>query len=128
MYLKHLTSLEFLAYLGMFAVAVASVWSLVPGRAPPARDEPYSGAEIGSHDRKLAKYFVAGGAFLVLGSLHMVVKNPPPVAQGPARRGDARRPPPAPPDTPGSDGGGGAVDPPPRRVRGPPPGVCGAPG
>src|SRR3954465_5744066 len=89
MYLKHLTSLEFLAYLGMFAVAVASVWSLVPGRAPPARDEPYSGAEIGSHDDKLAKYFTAGAAFLVLGSLHMVVKNLPPIAEWEARAGFA---------------------------------------
>src|SRR4051794_41461820 len=82
MYLKHLTSLEFLAYLGMFAVAVASVWSLVPGRAPPARDEPYSGAEIGSHDRKLAKYFVAGGAVLLLRSLPLGGEKPPPPAPG----------------------------------------------
>src|SRR4051794_24753970 len=89
MYLKHLTSLEFLAYLGMFAVAVASIWSLVPGRAPPVRDEPYSGAEIAAHDRKLAKYFVAGGGFLVLGSLHMVLKNLPPAAEWLARAGYA---------------------------------------
>src|SRR5881398_3796805 len=89
MYLKHLTSLEFLAYLGMFAVAVASIWSLVPGRAPPRRDEPYTGAEIGAHDRKLAKYFVGGGAFLLLGSLHMVVKNLPWTAEWLARAGYA---------------------------------------
>ena len=89
MYLKHLTSLEFLTYLGLIAVAVASVWSLVPGRAPPLREEPYSGAEIGSHDRKLAKYFLAGGGFLVLGSLHMVVKNVPPVAEWLAQAGYA---------------------------------------
>ena len=30
MYVKHLTSVEFLTYLGLIAVAVASVWSLVP--------------------------------------------------------------------------------------------------
>src|SRR5438045_8822287 len=89
MYLKHLTSLEFLAYLGMFAVAVASIWSLVPGRAPPVREEPYTGAEIGAHDRKLAKYFVAGGGFLVLGALHMVAKNLPPAAEWLARAGYA---------------------------------------
>ncbi len=89
MYLKHLTSLEFLTYLGLIVVAVASVWRLVPGRAPPPREEPYSGAEIGLHDRKLAKYFVAGGGFLVLGSLHMVVKNVPPVAEWLARAGYA---------------------------------------
>jgi hypothetical protein len=89
MYLKHLTSLEFLSYLALIAVAVAAVWSLVPGRAPPARKEPYSGAEIGSHDGKLAKYFVAGGAFLVLGSLHMVAKNLPPAAEWLARAGYA---------------------------------------
>jgi hypothetical protein len=89
MYLRHLTSLEFLAYLGMLAVAVVSIWSLVPGRAPPARVEPYSGVEIGAHDGKLAKYFVAGGGFLVLGSLHMVAKNVPPVAEWLARAGYA---------------------------------------
>jgi cbb3-type cytochrome oxidase subunit 1 len=89
MYVRHLTSLEFLTYLGLIVVAVASVWSLVPGRAPPARAEPFSGTEIGSHDRKLAKYFVAGGGFLVLGSLHMVAKNLPPAAEWLARAGYA---------------------------------------
>jgi len=77
MYLKHLSSLQFLSYAAFFAVAIAAVCKLLPGRAPPLRTEPYSEEELGRHDRKLAKYFVAGGAFLVLGSLHMVVKNLP---------------------------------------------------
>ena len=76
-YVKHLTSLQFLTYLAFFAVLVAAMFRFVPGRAPPARDEPYSEEELGAHDRKAAKYFVAGGFFLVLGSLHMVLKNLP---------------------------------------------------
>jgi hypothetical protein len=77
MYLKHLSSLQFLSYAAFFAVVIAAVFRLLPGRAPPLRTEPYSEEELGRHDRKLAKYFVAGGAFLVLGSLHMVAKNLP---------------------------------------------------
>ena len=77
MYLQHLSSLQFLSYAAFFAVVVAAVFRLLPGRSPPLRTEPYSEEELGRHDRKLAKYFVAGGAFLVLGSLHMVVKNLP---------------------------------------------------
>src|SRR5436190_23786103 len=77
MYVKHLSSLQFLSYVAFFAVVVALVVRLLPGRAPPLRTEPYSDAELGRHDRKLGKYFVAGGAFLVLGALHMAVKNLP---------------------------------------------------
>ncbi len=49
----------------------------LPGKKPPVRTEAYSKEELGAHDRKTGKYFVAGGFFLVLGSLHMVVKNLP---------------------------------------------------
>ena len=77
MYLKHLTSLQFVSYAALLAVVVAAVCMILPGRAPPIRTEPYGPEELGRHDRKLAKYFVAGGAFLVLGSLHMVAKNLP---------------------------------------------------
>jgi cytochrome c oxidase cbb3-type subunit 1 len=76
-YLKHLSSLQFLSYTAFLGVVVAAVCMLLPGRAPPIRTEPYSPEELGRHDEKLAKYFVAGGAFLVLGSLHMVAKNLP---------------------------------------------------
>jgi hypothetical protein len=76
-YLKHLSSLQFLSYAAFLAVVIAAVFRLLPGRAPPFRTEPYSPEELGRHDRKLPKYFVAGGAFLVLGSVHMVVKNLP---------------------------------------------------
>ena len=39
------------------------------------RDEPFSHEELTRHDAFLAKYFVAGGAFLVLGSAHMVSRT-----------------------------------------------------
>src|SRR2546423_12058308 len=65
------------------------MFKFVPGKAPPTRDEPYPEDELGAHDRKAAKYFVAGGFFLVLGSLHMVVKNLPWVAEYLARTGYA---------------------------------------
>src|SRR6266576_719832 len=61
----------------------------MPGKAPPVRTEPYPNEELGAHDRKTAKYFVAGGFFLVLGSLHMVLKNLPWAADYLARTGYA---------------------------------------
>ena len=89
MYLKHLTSLQFLTYTAFFSVVVAALFRFVPGKPPPVREEPYREDELGAHDRKTAKYFVAGGAFLVLGSLHMVVKNLPWAAEYLARTGYA---------------------------------------
>ena len=62
---------------------------MLPGRKPPIRTEPYTDDELRAHDRKLAKYFVAGGFFLVLGSVHMVVKNVPAIAEALARMGYA---------------------------------------
>jgi len=88
-YVKHLTSLQFLTYVAFFAVVIAAMFRFIPGKAPPVRTEPYSEDELGAHDRKTAKYFVAGGFFLVLGSLHMVVKNLPWVAEYLARTGYA---------------------------------------
>jgi len=66
-WIRHLSSLQFLTYVAFFAVVVASIVTIVPGRAPPLRHDPYPDDELGAHDRKLAKYFVAGGGFLVLG-------------------------------------------------------------
>src|SRR4051812_47835800 len=57
------------------------VMRYLPGKAPPLRTEPYPEEELGAHDGRLAKYFVAGGLFLVLGGLHMAVKNLPWPAQ-----------------------------------------------
>src|SRR3954447_22645909 len=57
------------------------VMRYLPGKAPPLRTEPYPEEERGAHDGRLAKYFVAGGLFLVLGGLHMAVKNLPWPAQ-----------------------------------------------
>jgi hypothetical protein len=89
MYLQHVSSLQFLSYAAFFAVAVAAVCRLLPGRAPPVRSEPYADDELARHDGKLAKYFVGGAAFLVLGSLHMVAKNLPWAAEWLASAGYA---------------------------------------
>jgi hypothetical protein len=88
-YLKHLSSLQFLTYVAFFSVFVAALWRLLPGKAPPIRTVPYSDDELGAHDPKVAKYFLAGGGFLVLGSVHMVAKNLPWGAQWLARAGYA---------------------------------------
>ena len=88
MYVRHLSSLQFLSYCAFLAVAIVAVMRLLPG-VGPAQTREYDDAEIGAHDRKLTKYFVAGGASLVLGSLHMVVKNLPWSAEWLARGGYA---------------------------------------
>jgi hypothetical protein len=88
-YLKHLSSLQFLTYLAFFSVLIAALWRLLPGKAPPVRTVPYRKEELGAHDPKVAKYFVAGGGFLVLGSLQMLVKNLPWPAEWLARAGYA---------------------------------------
>jgi hypothetical protein len=89
MYLQHLSSLQFLTYVAFFAVVIGVIAKLVPGRAPPVRETPYTPAELGAHDRKVAKYFVAAGFFLVLGSAHMVLKNLPWIENYLARTGYA---------------------------------------
>jgi len=88
-YLKHLSSLQFLTYVGFFTVVVAALWRLLPGKTPPVQTVPHREETLGAHDPKLAKYFVAGGGFLVLGGLHMVVKNLPWTAEWLARAGYA---------------------------------------
>ena len=88
MYVKHLSSLQFLSYCAFLAVAIVAVMRLLPGLAP-VRAREYDDEQIGAHDRKLTKYFVAGGAFLALGSLHMVLKNLPWTAEWLARGGYA---------------------------------------
>jgi hypothetical protein len=89
MWVKHLSSLQFLTYVAFFAVVVAAICKFVPGRAPPVRDEPYPDDELHAHDPKTAKYFIAGSLFLVLGSVHMVLKNLPWLAEYLARTGYA---------------------------------------
>jgi hypothetical protein len=86
-YTQHLSSLEFLTYTAFLGVVVAVLWRLLPGKQPPVRREPYSPDDLAAHDGRLAKYFVAGGGFLVLGGLHMAVKNLPWPAEWLARAG-----------------------------------------
>ena len=64
MYTKHLSTLEFFTYAAFLAVIVVSISALLPGRKPPVRTEPYPDEELGAHDTRLPKYFLAGGAFL----------------------------------------------------------------
>src|SRR5436190_2095301 len=89
MYTQRLSTLEFFTYAAFFAIVVVSIASILPGRKPPVRTEPYSDDELGSEDMKLAKYFVAGGIFLVVGGVHMIAKNLPWTADWLARAGYA---------------------------------------
>src|SRR5436309_7844193 len=89
MWIKHLSSLQFLTYVAFFGVVITAICRFVPGRAPPLREEPYPDEELHSHDPKTAKYFVAGGLFLVLGSIQMALKNLPWIAEYLARTGYA---------------------------------------
>jgi hypothetical protein len=89
MWVQHLSSLQFLTYVAFFAVLIAAIFVYVPGKAAPVRNEPYSDAELSAHDTRLGKYFVAGGGFLVLGSVHMALKNLPWTADWLARSGYA---------------------------------------
>jgi cbb3-type cytochrome oxidase subunit 1 len=88
-YVKHLSSLQFLSYVAFFAVVIAAIMRLLPGRAPPLRTRPYEEEELGTGDQRLAKYFVASAGFLVIGGLHMAAKNLPWVADWLARGGYA---------------------------------------
>jgi len=89
MWVQHLSSLQFLTYVAFFGVIVAAICKFVPGRAAPVREKPYPDEELHAHDAKTAKYFVAGGLFLVLGSVHMALKNLPWLAEYLARTGYA---------------------------------------
>jgi hypothetical protein len=88
-YIQRLSSLEFLTYVGFLTVVIAALWRLLPGQGPPLRTEPYADEELAAHDRKLAKYFLAGAGFLVLGGMHMVAKNLPWTAEWLASGGEA---------------------------------------
>ncbi len=61
MWVKHLSSLQFLSYAAFFGVVIAAVFAFLPGRKPPVRTTPFTDEELGRHDGKLAKYFVTGG-------------------------------------------------------------------
>jgi heme/copper-type cytochrome/quinol oxidase subunit 1 len=88
-WIQDLSSLMFLTLLADVAVVAAVLFRVLPGRAPPVRHEAYDESELGAHDRKLPKYFLAGAGFLVLGGVHMVAKNVPWAADWLARAGYA---------------------------------------
>src|SRR3954454_3144636 len=85
MWVQHLSSFMFLTYVAFFAVLIAAIFVYVPGKAAPTREEPYPESELFAHDARLGKYFVAGGGFLVLGGVHMAVKNLPWISEWLAR-------------------------------------------
>src|SRR2546427_6263003 len=87
MYTQRLSSLEFFTYAAFLAVVVVSIAAMLPGRKPPLRTEPYPDDELTAHDSRLPKYFLAGGAFLLLGDIHMILKNLPWTAEWLARGG-----------------------------------------
>ncbi|MGZ4314588.1 MAG: hypothetical protein ACXVRS_02020 [Gaiellaceae bacterium] len=89
MFTQRLSSLEFYTYAAFFAVVVGAISAMLPGRKAPVRTEPYSDDELKAHDRRLPKYFLTGGAFLLLGGVHMVLKNLPWTADWLARAGYA---------------------------------------
>ena len=89
MFTQRLSSLEFYTYAAFLAVVVGSISAILPGRKAPVRTEPYTDDELKAHDRRLPKYFLAGGAFLLLGGVHMVLKNLPWTADWLARAGYA---------------------------------------
>jgi cbb3-type cytochrome oxidase subunit 1 len=89
LYTQRVSSLEFFTYAAFFAVVVVSIASILPGRKPPIRTEPYPDDELNAHDSRLPKYFLTGGAFLLLGGVHMILKNLPWSADWLARAGEA---------------------------------------
>src|SRR5438046_5596969 len=89
MRVQQLSSRGFLTHVAFFGFVVAVICRFVPGKAAPVRTEPYSEDELARHDARLAKYFVAGGGFLVLGAVHMTLKSLPWVAEWLARSGYA---------------------------------------
>src|SRR5436189_5946894 len=107
MWVRHLTSLQFLTYVAFFAVVIAAVMRFLPGAPAPVRTKPYSEEELGRHDRRLGKYFVAGGGFLVLGGVHMVLKHLAWTADWLAGAGSPGNPVRDPPTTPVIAVGGG---------------------
>jgi hypothetical protein len=88
-YTQRVSSLEFFTYAAFFAVVIVSIASILPGHKPPVRTEPYGDDELSAHDSRLPKYFIAGGAFLLLGGVHMILKNLPWTAEWLARAGYA---------------------------------------
>ena len=51
MWIRHLSSLQFVTYAAFFAVVIAALFRFMPGQAPPLRAQPYPDDELGAHDR-----------------------------------------------------------------------------
>ncbi|HET7171001.1 MAG TPA: hypothetical protein VFI18_05155 [Gaiellales bacterium] len=76
MWIKSFSTIDAVAVLVALATLSGIALWLIPGKPIP-RTQAWSDAEIAAHDRRLAKYFMTGAFCLVLGALHMVVKNLP---------------------------------------------------
>jgi cbb3-type cytochrome oxidase subunit 1 len=76
MWIKHFSTIDAVAVLVALATLAGVALWLIPGKPIP-RTQVWSDPEICAHDRRLAKYFTTGAICLVLGGLHMVVKNLP---------------------------------------------------
>lgn len=78
MWIKNFSTIDAVAVLVALATLSGIALWLIPGKPIP-RTQAWSDAEISAHDRRLAKYFTTGAFCLVLGAIHMVVKNLPAV-------------------------------------------------
>ncbi|HEY7257512.1 MAG TPA: hypothetical protein VH459_00515 [Gaiellales bacterium] len=76
MWIKSFSTIDAVAVLVALATLSGVVLWLIPGKPIP-RTQAWTDAEISAHDRRLAKYFMTGAVCLVLGAVHMVVKNLP---------------------------------------------------
>jgi len=56
LYTQRLSSLEFFTYAAFLAIVVVSIASILPGRKPPIRTEPYADDELKAHDSRMPKY------------------------------------------------------------------------
>ena len=68
---------------------LAAIFRFVPGRKPPTRTSLTRTKSSTRTTASAAKYFLAGGFFLVLGGVHMLLKNLPWAAEYLARTGYA---------------------------------------
>ena len=76
MWIKSFSTVDAISVVAILAAVCALLLRLIPG-TPIPRDQAWSEEDITAHDRRLAKYFTTGAVCLLVGALHMVVKNLP---------------------------------------------------